>query len=303
MSPDLPVRGACYGYEVRSELEFEYLREGGGDPLEIVAGTPEPPAEELLREWLPPLFPTHVRLHAAGDGYRVWIDGAGWFGVDPRVPSLIVPADTDNVRREERIWGLPIVLCFLARGDVPLHASCVEVEGSALLLAAPGRLGKTTLATAFAARGHRVLAEDLVCLRPGAEPTVVPGPAMLRVRRDVVDAFRVPGATELARDDDRAHLALERDRGTCDPVPLAGIVLLHEADTAPRLARVAGADVVRDLWAVSFNLPTDDDRERCFQDVAAVASTARTWRLARRLRLEDLEATVGCLVDAVRSES
>lgn len=302
--PGLLARGACYGYEVHSELEFDYLRAGGGDPLEIVAGAPpDRPPGALLREWIPPQFPTHVRLHADGDHYRLWIDDAGWFGVDQRAPRLIVPLDGNPVRREERIWGLPIMLCFLARGDVPLHASCIEIEGKALLLAAPGRFGKTTLATAFAAGGYRVLAEDLVCVRPGSPPTVIPGPAMLRVRRDVADALGVTGVEELLRDDDRTHLALATARGTCDPVPVAGIALLHEADTDPRLEGVTGADVVRDLWALSFNLATDDDRARCFRAVAELASTAETWRLARRLRLEDLPPTIGCLVDTLSGRS
>jgi hypothetical protein len=300
---DLPARGTCYGYDIRSEQDFGYLRHGAGDPLEVSLGAPpDHPPGELLREMLPPVFPRHVRLHADGDGYRLWIDGSGWFAIDPHAPRIIVPEGEESVRREERIWGLPTLLCFLARGDVPLHASCVEIEGRALLLAGPGRFGKTTLAAAFAADGHRVLAEDLVCLRPGPAPAVIPGPAMLRVRLDVVDALSIPGAAELLRDTDRAHLSLAAsERGTCDPVPLAGIVLLSEADTDPRLERVTGPDVVRDLWAVSFHLPTDDDWARCFRGVAGLADSTTTWSLARRRRLDDLHATLDCLVDAVRS--
>lgn len=288
-----PARGACYGYEVRSDLDFRYLRSGGGDPLDVVAvPPPERATGELLREWDPAIFPTHARLHRDGGGYRLWIDGAGWFGVDPGAGRVEVPADADPLRREERIWGLPVLLCFLARGDVPLHASCVEIAGRALLLAAPGGFGKTTLAAAFAAAGHRVLAEDLTCLRPRSAPAVVPGPAMLRVRRDVADALVVPGAEEVGRGDDRVHLSLGPGRGTSDPVPLGGIAFLREGDTAPRLEPAAGADVVRDLWALSFNLPTDDDRERCFRAVAQLAVCTRTWNLTRRLRIEDLGPTV-----------
>lgn len=295
------ARGACYGYEVRSELSFRYLRSGGGDPLEVAAAAaPEGPPGELLREWTPPLFPSHVRLHADGGGYRLWIEDAGWFGVDPDVPRLLVPADGDPLRREERIWGLPVLLCFLARGDVPLHAACVEVDGRALLLAAPRKFGKTTLAAGFAAAGHRVLAEDLVCLRPGAPPSVLPGPAMLRVRRDVADALEVSGARELGRDEDRVHLALEAPRGTCDPVPVAGLALLKVGDTDPRLEPTDGAEAVRDLWALSFNLPSDEDRARCFRAVGELATATRTWNLTRRLRLDDLRPTVDRLVEAGR---
>lgn len=297
---ELPARGTLYGYEIRSPLEFEYLRLGEGEPLTVMVGDPpDSPPGELLRTWAPPEFPVQSRLHADGTAYRLWYERDGWYVVEPGARRLVVPSSGDSLRREERLWGLPILLHFMARGDVPLHASCVEVDGKALLLAAPGKHGKTTLAMAFAALGYRVLAEDLVCLRPGSAPAVIPGPAMLRVRNDMADVCRVPGAAELRRDDERAHLSLESSRGTCDPVPVAGIVMLHVGDTEPRLERVAGADVVRNLWALSFNLPTDRDRARCFQAVAALGSTTSTWNLTRRLRLEDLMPTVECVVDAL----
>jgi hypothetical protein len=304
MGHDNGARGACYGFQVRSELQFNYLRQGGGTPLEVVTGDlDEAEVGPLLREWVPPLLPHNVRLHAAGNGYRLWIEGAGWFGIEPDVPRITAPVDGDPVRREERVWGLPSLLCFRARGDVPLHAACVEIEGRALLLAAPGRFGKTTLAAAFAAAGFRVLAEDLSCLRPGTRPSVVPGPAMLRLRRDVVDLLRIPGARELGRDEERAHLSLEGNRGNCDPVPIAGVVLLLKGDTDPILEPVAGADVVRDLWAVSFRIPTDEDRSRSFRDVAAFAHGTKAWQLTRRLRPDALQPSVDYLVEAVTRSS
>ena len=123
------------------------------------------------------------------------------------------------------------------------------------------------------------------------------------VREDVVDAFRIPGAAELLRDTDRVHLSLSSKRGTCDPVPVAAIALLNEGDTDPKLERVPETDAVRDLWTVSFKLPTDDDQARCFRAVVALASSVTTWSLTRRRRLEDLRPTLDCLVDAVRGGS
>lgn len=301
--PDAAARGTCYGWEIRSDLEFEYLREGSGPPLLVEAERPpEGPPGELLREWVPPLFPTHVRLHAEGDGYRLWIEDAGWFGVDPGEPRVTVPVDGDPLRTEERVWGLPVLLCFLERGDVPLHAACVEIDGRAMLLAGPRGFGKTTLAAAFAGAGFRVLAEDLTCLRPGPEPAVVPGPAMLRVRPDVADEIGEGGASEIRRDGDRSHRRLTDGRGTCAPVPVGAVVFLSEADVDPTLEPVEGADVARDLWAVSFNLPTDEDRARCFRDVSRLASETSAWRLSRRLRVDDLRPTVARLVELMEDD-
>lgn len=293
--------GGCFGYGVQSDLSFRFLRNDGGTPMEIREGQVEAATKGLLREWAPPDSPVHMRLHQDPLGYNLWVEDFGWIKVEAGVPRITVPRHPDPIRREERIWGLPTVLCLLKRGDVPLHAACVEVEGRALIFAAPGKFGKTTLAAAFGQAGYRVLGEDLVCFRPGATPAVIPGPALLRLRRDVADTFRIPGAVEVGRDDERVHLALDGDRGNCAPVPLAGVALLLEGDTPPRLDPVPGPQAVRDLWAVSFNLPTEEDRARCFAAVARLASSTPVWHLTRRRRLDELPATVQCLVDAVRA--
>ena len=253
---------------------------------------PEGALGELLRSWDPPVFPVRVRLYGEDGRYRISNGDAGWFTVDPDAGRVGVPAHGDEVRREERTWGFPAMLCFLARGDLALHASSVQVNGRALLLAAPRRFGKTTLAAAFAAAGHRILAEDLTCLRPGPEPAVVPGPAMLRLRRDVADHLAVPGTTEVGRDEDRVHLALDAGRGTCEPVPVGGIALLLEGDGEPTLQPAPPADVIRDLWALSFKLPSDAARSRCLATVSQVASTVPVWHLTRPLRLDALEPTM-----------
>lgn len=296
--------GGCFGYAVRSKLGFRFLREGGEQSLEITEKRLEASSsEELLKEWMPPDSPVRMQLYRQQDsGYRIWVEDFGWIGVEPGIPRITVPPCPDGVRREERIWGLPTVLCLLRRGYVPLHAACVEIDGRALIFAAPGRFGKTTLAAAFAAAGYRVLGEDLVCFRPLVPPAVMPGPALLRLRRDVADAFSIPGAVEVGRDEERVHLALGGDRGTCSPVPVAGVALLLEGDTPPRLVPVPRPQAVRDLWAVSFNLPTDDDRARCFSAVARLAASTPVWHLSRRRRLDELPATIECLVDAVRAQ-
>ena len=130
-------------------------------------------------------------------------------------------------------------------------------NGEAILLAAPGYAGKTTLAAGFAAAGHRVLSEDVSCLRLSSPPTLVPGPAMLRVRRDVAGRLEIPGASEVAVGDDRAHYSLDRaGRGDCSPLPVRAFVLLRHAEQGIALERVSPVDALRELWPLSFRLPT-----------------------------------------------
>ena len=291
--------GTCFGFAVRSELPFHYLRNGPGEPLDVVAGAngADPDGDgELVFEWTPSArFPLAGRLLRGAPGFRLWVDTWGWFLVDPQARRVSLPQTDNVVRREERLWSIPAMLCLLARGDSALHAAAVEIDGRAVVLAAPGTFGKTTLAAALHASGHRLLSEDTTCMRVAPEATsVVPGPAMLRLRHDVAQELDVPHATAVGSvEDDRVHLALDpAGRGDCTPVPLGAVVLLRRSDHDVRIERATPAEAVRDLWALSFRLPEDADRARCFADVAGLVRTVPIWNLHRRLRFDDLPATV-----------
>lgn len=298
MTADGP--GTCFGFAVRSELPFHYLRGGAGEPLDIVAGAnggAEPDGDgELVFEWTPsPRFPLAGRLLRAAPGFRLWVDTWGWFLVDPQARCVSLPQTDNVVRREERLWSIPAMLCMLARGDSALHAAAVEIDGRAVVLAAPGTFGKTTLAAAVHAAGHRLLSEDTTCVRLAPEATcVVPGPAMLRLRHDVAQELQVPHARAIGSvEDDRVHLALDpARRGDCTPVPLRAVVLLRRCDEGVRIEPATPAEAVRDLWALSFRLPTEPDRARCFAAVAGLARAVPIWNLHRPLRFDELPATV-----------
>lgn len=295
--------GTCFGFAVRSSLPFHYLRGGDGQTIEISAPSPAPDggAGTLIVEWTPTAeLPFEGRLYRDDDRYRLWIAGSGWFIVDPHGPSVVLPDEENVVRREERLWSVPAILCLLARGDLPLHAAAVEVDGEAVLLAAPRTFGKTTLAAAFLSAGYRLLSEDVTCVRLAGVPLVVPGPAMLRVRRDVAEALQIANATPIGEPDDRVHLALDTAaRGDCRPLPIRAIVLLRASDDGFRIEPVQQTQAVQDLWWLSSKLPTDVDHARCFSAVVDLAGGVRIYNLFRPLRLEELPATVGLVVGSV----
>jgi hypothetical protein len=307
------TRGAVYGFDVRSALPFVYLRDPPSEPFDswlevtVEAGGPEPPDDvPPLLEWTArPDHPFHARLWAVEDRYDMWIDEMGGYSVWPSEPRVRVPADAAPVRREEGLWGVPSALCFTRRGDLPLHASAVEVDGAAILFAAPGMFGKTTLAAAFLDRGHRVLAEDLACCRLSLRddpPAVLPGPALLRVRRDVVHRFgEIAGTRPVADDPERLHLAFDEGlRGTADAVPIAAVVVLRRTSSSIRLDRVDATSILPDLWVVSFNLPTDEDRARCFAGIVDLMDAVPTWTLDRPLSLDALPDVIDEVIATCR---
>jgi hypothetical protein len=295
------VHGSCYGFRPVSTLAFEYLRGGEGQALDVYEHEAEADGEDghLVSEWTPiPDRRLWARLYADGPRYRLWVEGYGSFAVDPQGPSIGLPAPAESaIRREERLWGIPAMLCFLRRGDLPLHAASVDVGGEAVLLAAPGYFGKTTLAAGFDAAGYRVLAEDVSCIRLSSEPAVVPGPAMLRVRHDVADRLVLPRASAVAESGDRIHYSLDPDRrGDSTPVPLRAVVLLRSANDGIALDQVHATAALRDLWPLSFRLPTVEDRARCFDGIARLAANVRIWNLVRPLRIDALGKVVERIV-------
>lgn len=65
------------------------------------------------------------------------------------------------------------VLGFLLhhREFLTLHASAVEVDGGAVAFIGPKGMGKSTTASVFYERGHRILSDDMVACRPCREET------------------------------------------------------------------------------------------------------------------------------------
>lgn len=295
-------RGACFGYAVTSELSFCYLRTSGGSEALTVterSDASEIPSPQPTMEWTRrPGYDLHVRLYAEkGQRHRMWTDREGWFDIDPCLNRITVPVCDDHIRREERVWGIPAVVCMLANGDLPLHAAAVEIDGGALLLAAPGTFGKTTLAASFHRFGYRLLAEDLSACRFTPSPVLLPGPAMLRVRRDMYDQLNLPDTNVVAEEPGRVHLAISNHRrGSGDPLPLRGVMFLRTGGTGPSVEPVTPERALPDLWTLSFKLPHDEDRARSFERLAHLASEVPIWNLTRPLRIDNLTDVVEAIV-------
>ena len=299
---DLLVRGACFGYEVRSPLPLSFLRSGPGDPMDVVPEVTDGPRpdERVLIEWTPHGgHRLHARLYRGNHVYRLWIAGGGWFTVDPTGPRIAVPPELRLVRCQELLWAIPAALCLLHRGDLPLHAAAVDVDGGAVVLAAPGGFGKTTLAASFYEAGHGLLSEDLTCLRADPEPVVIPGPAMLRLRPDVGARLSIRDVRAVAVARGRTTLALLAPRPSDGgPVPLRGIIFLRRSAETVRLTRVPAERAIRDLWALTFQIPGDSDRARCFGTIVDLVRQVPVWNLQRPLRFGALPATMKRIVDA-----
>jgi hypothetical protein len=296
------VGPSIYGFSIRTTETLRFLRSGGGaETLDIVAAQ-EPrtrPDVEPLADWAlaGTEYQTRATLYRVDGGYEFWATDAGRYHLDLENGRIEIPATGDEIVREQRLWGLPMMLCYIHRGDFPLHAATVELSTGAVLIAAPSRYGKTTLALGFHRHGYRILSEDLVCCRPGNSCEVLPGPALVRMRTDVYDGSPPRGMHVVAARPDRIYLGLDDDRkGSCSPVPIRAIVFLREADEL-RMERVAPAVAVADLWHLNFHLATNEFRARSFQQLTRLAGVVACWNVYRPLRLASLDATVALIAD------
>jgi hypothetical protein len=292
----------CMGYEVHSQLDFQSLRAGSGVPLEVEEDDIAEPAGDVLFDWKPrPHNPFHGRLVGRGSRFGFWASDVGWYDIDTERTRITLTPGADSLRREIRMWGVPGALCALHRGDISLHAAAVEVDGRAVLLAGPSHSGKTTLAAAFLQAGHRFLAEDTTCCAVGTAPRAFPGPAVLRLRPDVAHAFDLPNTTAALEDADRVFLSIDKDaRGDGAPVPVVAVLFLRDGPDSPLLTRVPGPRALRDLWALTFRLPTDGWRAECFARLAQFVTGVAVYDLQRPKTFEALARVVDLVQEIVR---
>src|SRR2546427_9433415 len=265
-APD--VAPSEFGFRVRCAESLRFLRCGGGtDTLEVVVAPQvrrRPQTAPLADWWLAgPDDALRGTLYGVGTAFEFWATDAGAYRIEPETGRIEIPKSPDAIAREQRLWGIPATLCFMHRGDVPLHAAAVEIGAGAVVLAAPRQHGKTTLALAFHRHGYRVLSEDLACCRLGPVPTVLPGPALLRVRPDVYDGHPPLGTQVVLARLDRVYLALDDDRrGSSAPVPIKAVIFLRQSADELRIERAAASVALADLWSLSFRLPTEAARAR-----------------------------------------
>ena len=258
------------------------------------------PATTPLVEWTFPGPGHEVRcsLYQTQRAFELWATDMGAFHIDPSAGRIEMPESHDELLREQRMWGVPAALCCMHRGDLPLHAAAVEIESRAIVLAAPRRHGKTTLALAFQRHGYRVLTEDLACCSLAAAPSVLPGPPLLRVRPDVYDGQPPAGTHVVAARRHRVYLGVNDDcKGDSAPVPIAAVVFLRESADGIALQPLPAAAAIPDLWALTFRLPTADGRVRAFAQVTRLAGACPLWNLYRPTRLDSLDETVAQIVE------
>ena len=210
--------------------------------------------------------------------------------VDPRVdPNAVV------VRQFLLGTGLGI-LCH-QRNLVPLHASCVELNGQLVAFAGNSGAGKSTLAAALARAGHNVVGDDVCVLDlSGDAANVLPGASQIKLWRDSMAHLAMASDRQIrVRDGLEKYLIDDVVTPLTQASPLSAIYFLSESAqlNAPEIAVLRGAEKLDAVNYAIYRRPIGVNvrgSAAIFADTVRISSAVKGFSLLRAGGLGGLEA-------------
>ena len=173
------------------------------------------------------------------------------FWPDPTVDPELLPVF---------LAGTVIAVVLMLRGHPVLHASAVEVGGRGLAFVGRSGMGKSTLATAFCARGAALITDDVLRIDLDGVPTCRLGATETRLRDGALPVLDGAGGVARMSADGR-HLSVP-GRLAADGVPLHAIVVPAILRDAGQVAahRLRAAEALLQLSAFPRVLGWNDER-------------------------------------------
>jgi hypothetical protein len=157
------------------------------------------------------------------------------------------------------LLGPVLAMLLHQRGLLSLHASAIAVDGSAVVFLGEKGQGKSTIAAGLYARGHTLIADDLVAIDVGkyGEATVLPGFPQLKLMPDAAaTALREhPQPTfSIAPGAEKRRLRIE-DRFSEAALPLKALFVLFSGPLLgihPLRSQCSALQLIRHSFAARF---------------------------------------------------
>lgn len=278
----------AYGLGIRSVLPIPELIAGETrtDVIISLGSVDRPPSEAATRG---------SRFHAIGGEVRLFYDKVGTFLVREghEIVAQPLPGVEEQVLRLF-ILGPAFAVLLHQRGRLVLHASAVAVDsGAVVFLGGPG-WGKSTMAAALYARGHGIVADDVVAvdLNGAKGPLVFPAFPQLKLWPEATVSLG-----DVSETLPRLHPRLEKRacavtrRFSQAPLPLSHIYVLEEGTDhliEPIGNQDALVELVRHSYAVRLLQPVNASLH--FLQCANLANRLHVRRLKRPRSLPALPA-------------
>lgn len=244
-----------------------------------------------------------LRFDTEENGYIEFILSAGDKKLWTIHSQYDTPGDLDSY------FVGPVLGCMLRLlGVVCLHASVINLDNRAVIIAGKKRGGKSTTAAAFARLGYKVLADDLAVVTPKiSEFQIEAGYPKVRLRPKSLAAIHSGNfnsfPTVYSHRDSRYS---DLDDGFCETaLPLGAIYILGEladADAAPYVETVSPQEKLIRLNENTFGnyAITPDMRKREFEILSRLAIQVPIRRLLHGFNLQTLNLQCEAIIKDFR---
>ena len=286
----LEHRYLAFGLEIASAVRFPELLEGDGSAdVEIHQAAPLPRRSLGPRTTLEtPVGPNEWRLTYGDVGVMTVRDGrrievAPVHGASRRTVRLAV-------------LGQGMAVLLHQRGFLVLHASAVEIAGRAVAFLGDSGSGKSTLAAALHARGHRLVADDVVAVRIGRQgPEVYAGFPQLKLWPDALTALGCDATTLRRVEPGLDQRARRIDGGVADRsvLPLAQLHVVDEGE-AVELTRLRPHDALLALVRFAYGIQRLEGVTGIehFRARSEIVQRSPVYRLSRPWDLAEMRTVV-----------
>ena len=236
-------------------------------------------------------------LFQVADVARYWITGGKDILIEP-----CMTADPSAIRLF--LLGTAFGLLCHQRGLVPLHASCVMIDGGAVAFAGPSGIGKSTLAAALARHGYPVVSDDVCVIDSFSSglPRVLPFAPRLKLIRDSLSAmgFSLDQAEAMGYESEKLDV-ISRVSVQSAPLPLSAVYHLgvDAQATGQCIKQLHGAAALallnRNIYRI--NAAHRMGKQRIlFESTARIARQVPNYSLTRSFSFSGLEEFIRCLL-------
>jgi len=294
-------RYRAFGLAVHSGLELSELQpapDGADEAPDVLIRV-----ADLTRAWSE--LPDQSHLQVRGGEVFYYIPGAAIYRIRGGREIAVSPfagADPGLVRLY--LLGSCMGALLLQRRMLPLHGSALDAGGKAFAIVGPSGAGKSTLAAALAARGCRLLSDDIspVRFRPeDGAPLAVPSYPQQKLWRDSLQRLGVDasGARSIYAESDKFAVPVSAEFGD-RPVPIGDIfeIVPSPENVPPAAEPVEGLNKLPVVAAHTYRnylIPALQLQEWHFSAAARLCGKVRVHRLVRpagRFTAEELASLV-----------
>ena len=286
---------AMYGLRVRSAVPLpEWPAASSGEPeVVILRGPPSPPTFEGATY--------NARATFSDGAVHLEVRGVAKYSAEGG-SSIHVAPEADAKTEDVRLYlsGAMFGVILHQRGILPMHASCVALDGHGVAFAAPSGSGKSTLVAALLGRGATFVSDDICALTAVHEGEVRVWPGAPRMKLDESGIAGLQGARTgtlepAGGNRGKYHVRVQEAPVSTAPLPLSRVYLLEAGEGQPRLERLHGLQAISALVDETYMLSYATAlgfSEQVFRSAAQLSRALTVSRLIRPRGFEHFDAVL-----------